>query len=88
MAAVAGQDTATLLELLEAHHVRTHGNVSPETIRKYRLGARTWLEYAANQAVKVLHPEGETTDLWVRSLEAAAKSPSSVGVLLAGARAL
>ena len=88
VAAVAGQDTATLLGLLEAHHVRTHGHVSPETLRKYRLGARTWLEYAANQAVKVLHPQREDTDLWVRSLEAAGKSPSSVGVLLAGARAL
>lgn len=88
VAAVASQDTATLLNLLEAHHMRTHGHVSPETLRKYRLGARTWLDYAATQAVKVLHPAGEETDLWVRSLEAAGKSPSSVGVLLAGARAL
>ncbi|MBZ9751735.1 tyrosine-type recombinase/integrase [Deinococcus sp. HMF7604] len=88
VAAVAGRDTATLLELLEAHHVRTHGHVSPETLRKYRLGAKTWLSYATDNAVKVMHPASEDTDLWVRSLEAAGKSPSSVGVLLAGARAL
>lgn len=88
VAAVAEGDVGTLLDLLEAHHVRTHGHVSPETLRKYRLGARIWLEYAAGQAVKVLHPEAEDTDLWVRSLEDAGKSPASVGVLLAGARAL
>ncbi|MDK2013987.1 MULTISPECIES: tyrosine-type recombinase/integrase [unclassified Deinococcus] len=88
VAAVASRDTVTLLDLLEAHHVRTHGQVSPETLRKYRLGARTWLTYATENAVNVLHPEAENTDLWVRSLEAAGKSPASVGVLLAGARAL
>ena len=37
---------------------------------------------------QVLHPEAEDTDLWVRAMEAAGKSPASVGVLLAGARAL
>ncbi|MFD2609160.1 tyrosine-type recombinase/integrase [Deinococcus taklimakanensis] len=88
VAAIASQDVVILLDLLEAHHVRTHGQVSPETLRKYRLGARTWLSYAAENAVTVLHPEAEDTDLWVRSLEAAGKSPASVGVLLAGARAL
>lgn len=88
MAAVSAQDLPTLLDLLEAHHVRTHGHVSPETLRKYRLGANTWLIYAAHHAINVLHPEVEDTDLWVRSLEAAGKAPSSVVVLLAGARAL
>lgn len=88
VAAVAAQDTPTLLDLLEAHHVRTHGHVSQETLRKYRLGARTWLAYAEGHAVNVLHPEPEDTDLWVRFLEAGGKSPSSVSVLLAGARAL
>lgn len=88
VAAVAAQDTPTLLDLLEAHHIRTHGHVSQETLRKYRLGARTWLAYADGHAVNVLHPEPEDTDLWVRSLEAGGKSPSSVAVLLAGARAL
>ncbi|MFC3919229.1 tyrosine-type recombinase/integrase [Deinococcus metalli] len=78
----------TLLDLLEAHHVRTHGHVSPETLRKYRLGARVWLTAAWNGAINVLHPEAEDTDLWVRHLEASGKSPASVGVLLAGARAL
>lgn len=88
VAAVAEQDVGTLLGLLEAHHVRTHGHVSAETLRKYRLGARTWLEYAQTGAVKVLHPEAEHADLWVRELETSGKSPASVGVLLAGARAL
>ncbi|WP_133161909.1 tyrosine-type recombinase/integrase [Deinococcus koreensis] len=88
VAAVAGQDMGTLLDLLDAHHVRTHGHVSGETLRKYRLGARIWLTYASTQAVNVLHPEPEDTDLWVRSMEAAGKAPASVGVLLAGARAL
>ncbi len=46
VAAVAEGDVGTLLNLLEAHHVRTHGHVSKETLRKYRLGARVWLEYA------------------------------------------
>ena len=88
VAAVAEGDVGTLLDLLEAHHVRTHGHVSKETLRKYRLGARSWLEYAQGNAVKVLHPETEHADLWVRELEASGKSPASVGVLLAGARAL
>ncbi|WP_216329531.1 site-specific integrase [Deinococcus aestuarii] len=88
VAAVAEQDVGTLLDLLEAHHVRTHGHVSQETLRKYRLGARTWLEYAQGNAIKVLHPDSEHADLWVRELEAGGKSPASVGVLLAGARAL
>ena len=88
MAAVASQEVDTLLDLLTAHHVRTHGHVSQETLRKYRLGARSWLVYAQENAVKVLRPEGEDTDLWVRSLETSGKSPASVGVLLAGARAL
>lgn len=88
MAAVADQDLGTLLDLLEAHHGRTHGHVSPETLRKYRLGARLWLTAAWNGAINVLHPEAEDTELWVRQLEAAGKSPASVGVLLAGARAL
>lgn len=88
VAAVVAQDTPTLLDLLEAHHSRTHGHVSQETLRKYRLGAKTWLAYATDHAVNVLHPEPEATDLWVRSLEAGGKSPPSVAVLLAGARAL
>lgn len=88
MAAVAAGDVATLLDLLEAHHVRTHGHSSKETLRKYRLGARTWLDYAGRSAVVVLHPEAEHADLWVRQLEAEGKAPASVGVLLAGARAL
>ncbi|SMB77778.1 tyrosine-type recombinase/integrase [Deinococcus hopiensis] len=88
MAAVAEQDSATLLGLLEAHHVRTHGQVSQETLRKYRLGGRMWLGYAYSNAVKVLHPDPEYADLWVRGLEEAGKSPASLGVLLAGARAL
>ncbi|WP_295821739.1 site-specific integrase [uncultured Deinococcus sp.] len=88
MAAVADQDLHTLLDLLEAHHIRTHGHISAETVRKYRLGARVWLTAAWNSAINVLHPEPEDTDLWVRQLETAGKSPASVGVLLAGARAL
>lgn len=88
VAAVTTQDLPVLLDLLTAHHVRTHGHVSEETLRKYRLGARVWLTAAWNGAINVLHPEGEDTDLWVRHLEASGKSPASVGVLLAGARAL
>lgn len=88
VAAVADHDLPILLDLLTAHHVRTHGNVSEETLRKYRLGARVWLTAAWNGAINVLHPEVEDTDLWVRNLEASGKSPASVGVLLAGARAL
>lgn len=88
MEAVVAQDVETLLGLLEAHHVRTHGQVSNETLRKYRLGARVWLGYAQGHAVKVPHPDPEHTDLWVRELEAAGRAPASVGVLLAGARTL
>lgn len=87
VAAVVAQDVDTLLDLLEAHHVRTHGHVSQETLRKYRLGGRVWLKHAHGHAVKVLHPDPEHTDLWVRELEAAGKAPASVSVLLAGARA-
>jgi integrase/recombinase XerC len=86
--AVATQDAATLLDLLGAHHVRTHGQVSLETLRKYRLGARTWLSAAWESAVNVLHPDAEACDLWVRALEVSGKAPASVGVLLAGVRAL
>ncbi|WP_424950334.1 hypothetical protein [Deinococcus sp.] len=39
MAAVVAQDFDTLLGLMEAHHVRTHGHVSTETPRNNRLGA-------------------------------------------------
>lgn len=88
VAAVAEQDRATLWSLLEAHHTRTHGHVSSETLRKYRSGMNAWLNFAGGNAVNVLHPEVEHADLWVRELEAAGKKPSSVGVLLAGARAL
>lgn len=88
VAAVAEGNVGTLLDLLEAQHVRTHGQVSAETLRKYKLGARTWLTYAQGNAVRVLHPDPEHADLWVRGLESAGKSPASVSVLLAGARAL
>lgn len=86
--AITTDDKETLCSLLEAHHSRTHGQVSPETLRKYRLGLRSWLNFAQSNAVNPLHPEPEHADLWVRELEADGKSPSSVGVLLAGARAL
>lgn len=86
--AIVARDVPTLLDLLEAHHARTHGLVSLETLRKYKLGARRWLSYAQDNAVNVLHPELEHADLWVRALEAEGKAPSSVGVFLAGARAL
>lgn len=46
VAAVADHDLPVLLDLLTAHHVRTHGHVSEETLRKYRLGARVWLTAA------------------------------------------
>jgi len=88
VAAVAEQDVSTLLDLLQAHHIRTHGQISQQTLRKYRLGARTWLDYTHLNAVKVLHPDPDHADLWVRQLEASGKSPASLGVLLAGARAL
>lgn len=86
--AIVARDVATLLDLLEAHHARTHGSVSRETLRKYKLGAKRWLAYAHANAVNVLHPELEHADLWVRSLEVSGLAPSSVGVFLAGARAL
>jgi len=86
--AVTADDREVLSSLLEAHHSRTHGQVSPETLRKYRLGLKSWLTFARNNAVNVLHPEAEHADLWVRELEAGGKKPASVGVLLAGARAL
>ena len=86
--AITTDDKETLCSLLEAHHSGTHGQVSPETLRKYRLGLRSWLNFTQSNAVNPLHPEPEHADLWVRELEADGKSPSSVGVLLAGARAL
>lgn len=87
VAAVAAGDRATLWSLLEAQHVRTHGHVSQETLRKYRLGLNAWLDFAQHHAVNLLRPEPEDADLWVRELESAGKKPASVGVLLAGARA-
>jgi len=86
--AITTDDRDTLCTLLEAHYARTHGQVSPETLRKYRLGLKSWLNFVQGNAVNALHPEPEHADLWVRELEAGGKSPSSVGVLLAGARAL
>ena len=88
VAAITADDRDTLCSLLEAHHTRTHGQVSPETLRKYRLGLKSWLDFARNNAVSALRPEAEHADLWVRELESGGKSPSSVGVLLAGTRAL
>lgn len=86
--AVADHDLATLLDLLPAHHVHTHGHVSNETVHKYRLSVWVWLTSAWTGAINILHPTGEDTDLWFRQLEALGKSPASVGVLLARARAL
>lgn len=88
VAAIAVGDRETLWSLLEAQHVRTHGHLSRETLRKYRAGMNKWLDFAGHNAVNLLRPEREHADLWVRELEGSGKKPSTVGVALAGARSL
>ena len=88
VAAIATGDRETLWSLLEAQHVRTHGHLSRKTLRKYRSGMNAWLDFAGRNAVNLLRPEREHADLWVRELEVGGKTPSAVGVALAGARAL
>lgn len=86
--AAAGHDLDILWSLTSAYLLRSTGETSAQTQRKYRLGVRRWLAYCAVQAVNVLRPEGEQADLWVRDMESSGLKPASVGVYLAGARQL
>ncbi|WP_281260159.1 tyrosine-type recombinase/integrase [Deinococcus planocerae] len=85
------RDRATLWDLTVAHLMtlgREGAQVSPRTLRTYRVGAEHWLDYAGERAVAILRPARNAGPLFVRRLEARGLSPSTVRAYLAGARAL
>lgn len=88
VAACAARDAEALWSLTLAHQTRRGGVGSPQTLRKYRLGVRRWTEFCGLVGVGLLQAEPEQADLWLRRMEAEGLKPLSVGVYLAGARAL
>lgn len=91
VAAARDRDTGTLWDLTEAY-MTTHGSagarVRPHTLRMYRLGVRHWLAYGNTAAVALLNPAPDAGALYLRSLEASGKAPSTAQVYLAGVRQL
>ncbi|EYB67006.1 hypothetical protein DEIPH_ctg054orf0009 [Deinococcus phoenicis] len=89
--AARNKDPAALWALTEAH-LTTHGSsgarVSPHTLRVYAEAVRSFLAHATANAVDLLRPGTSVGALYLRHLEAEGKSPATVRVKLAGARAL
>ena len=83
------RDAAELWSLTEAHLVlygKAGVKAAAATIRAYRRGVYDLIE--AWRGENLLRPRRDAGWQWVRSLEAAGKSPATVGVRLAAARAL
>lgn len=85
------KDPAALWALTEAH-LTTHGTsgarVSRHTLRVYGEAVRSFVAYATAHAADLLKPGSNVGALYLRHLEAERKSPATVRVKLAGARAL
>lgn len=79
----------TLWDLTEAF-LRLHGtagaNLSPHSVRAYRLSVRQML--AAMPDANLLHLSRDRAAVWVRTMEASGMKPATVQVRLAGARML
>lgn len=89
--AARDKDAAALWMITEAHLTSygvTGTRVSPHTLRVYREAVRAFMTHAADHAVSLLRPQRNVGALCLRQLEAAGKSPATVRVKLAGARAL
>lgn len=84
-------DVEVLWSLTEAH-VTTFGpagaSVSVRTLRAYREAVAAFVRYAGENAVNLLRPGATVGHSWMRALEAAGRSPATLRVKLAGARAL
>ncbi|AFZ69660.1 tyrosine-type recombinase/integrase [Deinococcus peraridilitoris] len=60
--------------------------ISPRTLRAYRVGVHHWLGYARQRATPILRPTRNSGPLFTRTLESRGLQPSSVRAYLAGAR--
>lgn len=89
--AASSRDAAELWALMEAYLVLRGSRgvrVSGHTLRSYRQGLDTFLEWAAPAGVTLLRPRPNEAFAYLRWLEAQQLSPGSVKVRLAGARCL
>ena len=89
--AARDQDEASLWELLEAHLILnglSGAKASPHTLRAYRKGLTTFLEFAAAAGVQLLRPRPNHGVAYARWLEGQGYSTSTVRVRLAAARKL
>jgi integrase/recombinase XerC len=89
VAAAAAHDGAALWQLTEAYLTlegKSGARTSPHTRKSYRLGVHALV--AAWKDQDLLHPARDAGTLWVRSLEAAGRTPPTVQARLAAARTL
>ncbi|GHF63467.1 integrase/recombinase XerC [Deinococcus metalli] len=89
--AARDKNVAALWVITEAHltsYGTTGARISPHTLRVYREAVQAFVAHAADQAVSLLNPDRTVGPLYLRRLEAAGRSPATVRVKLAGARAL
>jgi len=84
-------DRDTLWSLTEAH-TSLYGSagvrMSARTRRSYREGIGKFLDHAEKSGVGLIRPERDAGPMYIRTLEAAGLSPSSVRVHLAAVRTL
>lgn len=91
MVAARDRDRDTLWDLTVAHLTtlgRQGAQVSPRTLKIYRVGVMHWLDYTGGRAVAILRPARNSGPLFARTLEARGLAASSVRAYLAGVRAL
>lgn len=86
--AANGYAADELWGLVEAHVATFSGEMSLHTFRAYRTGVVAFVEWVRDQGVNVLRPTVENGAAWVRRLEHAGASTSTVRVRLAAGRAL
>ncbi len=90
--AASDRDLDALFQLTAARlalHGRAGGTVSEHTLRSYRQGVSTLLEYVNESGANLLRPPSDDWGhLFARWLEDRGQSPSTVRVRLAAARAL
>jgi integrase len=85
------RDQATLWNLTEAYfstYGAAGGRVSPHTVKAYRQGIGQFLTFAGVSAINLLRPARDLGPTFLRSREAAGRSPSTVRLELAAVRLL
>lgn len=85
------QDVGTLWDITEAYLVnrgRKGASVSPRTLETYRDSVEQFCAWAVPAGVQLLRPKASEAFAFVRHLESAGFSPSTVQVRLSGARTL